>query len=611
MQFVTTDPDAARYLADVPGVRVTDVVQHAYANKPPRFDLRFGLNAAPVVHAALRFVHEQDALDMLCVRNYDEPLFKSRWANAAGALRVAPEVDDWKTYQWPGVEKLVTNGCGLLRWPPGAGKSRAGIATALAFPGPRIIVTRASNRAGYIYELAKWTGNARAYVIQGIRHDDEDLPEDYDFYITGVETLQFNIARLLRLIPKTIVWDESDLVKSAQRWQSVPKKEGAGVDFVRRRNRAASAQDLALAATHNFATTATLFPNRPRDGYAQGDLIEPGKWGSWGAYARRYCARVPNAFGGFDDNGSAFADELRMRWAAITHEVPQSAVNAEMPPIRIVPAFIPKEGQPDAEELREALAEGTSQEQSGLMQAALRARPYVLDRMEETVRAGGKVAIFTGWRADAERMAKAVSRRLGVGVRRGRARKGAEGEDAGASATPVVLIHGGTGTSGGRIAEMEPFILAPGGAVLIGTIGALGRSLDGLQCVNLALFQMLPYTPGEFEQAIGRFPRLGRIVPCLIELCVPLGSYAEKVVTILLEKGRQVCAIASTEVLSALPGVLLNGAGVERAFANILAGPASDEPSDFARDERVHVDSPNDTSNALDAIHATALDEEL
>lgn len=545
------------------------------------YGIIFGRNAMPVVNLALT---ARGLSEFALPPHLLDATSQVLWQGVQHRLR--PEAPDYKSWQLPGILKMLSQGCGLLRWPPGGGKSRAGIEIALALPGPRLILTRAANRAGYVYEMTLWTKDARAYIVNGLDNLGQDIPRDYDFVIAAIETLQFNILKLLTLNPRTIVIDESDLVRSNQRWQAVPKSAGAGVTFLRRRNRAASAQDLLIAADYRFLSTATLFPNKPKDGYAQGDLIEPAAWGHWGAFADRYCARRSNAWGGFEDSGADHLDELRMRWSAITHEVAQSTVNAEMPPVAIVPAFVPKDVQTGLTEADQTELSGADNVAAGgLMLAALRARGYVLDKMEEYVRAGKKVAILTGWQADAERTAAAVAKRLNATVRRGKRKKSdgtlPDGE------IPVVLVHGGTGVSSGRLRELEPYVLAVGAAVLIATIASVGRAIDGLQCTGLALFQMLPFAPGELEQAVGRFPRLGRTTPCLIELVIPLGTYAEKVAAILLEKAPAITRLAPTETVSALPSILLNGQGVERAFASILAGPGEGAVDTTPADEGI------------------------
>lgn len=561
-KIATDSDDVAERMCVVPGI----IVRPAPRVAQRKHELIFGRNCLPVVNDALRHAGLEQLVGGF--DKVDAALAAKAWARAQ--LRLRPDAVPWKSYQLPGVAKMLQMGMGLGRWPPGAGKSRLGITLGLGYDGPRIIVTKASNRAGYVHELKQWVVSPTWYIVTGHDNGGEELPPDVDFIICAVETLQWHIGRLVRVCPKVLIIDESDLVRSTQRWKAVPKMEGAGVDWTRQGNRAAAIEDLTSAVEHRFLTTGTLFPNKPKDGYAQGDLLEPGAWGKWSAYAARYCSRALNAWGGVDDSGADHLDELRSRWAAVSHEVTQAEVNLEMPPVRIVPAFIGSDEQPTSEELREELAGADSQERAGLMVASFRALPYVLDKTEESVRAGKKVAIFTGWRQDAERIAKAVAKRLGGGVRRGK--KAGAGAGASTGATPIVLVHGGTGDSAGRLDELVPYITATGGAVIIGTWGALGRATDGLQVTQHVLASMLPYTPGELEQGLGRFTRLGRVDSCLIELCVPLGSYAERVASILLDKGGPISRLAPTEVVSALPSILLNGAGADRAFKSIIGG---------------------------------------
>lgn len=564
----TKDDRAAAVLAQVPGVIVT----RERGRAGEYHAVKYGLNAAAVVE---RVLHEGGDLRGVGFTPDADHVARC-WGKARAQLSA---LVDFKKYQLPPIDFLFARGRGLIRAACGSGKSLMGIVGALGLGGRWLIVTKAANRAGYVKEFRKWTTldvASAVHVITGHDNEGREIPDDAMFAVVAVESLQFHAHRILRWCPTGTLWDESDLVKSNERWKAIPHENDAGVRFLRKRNRAATAQDISVGLTYSVLTTATPFPNTPRDGYAQGDLLEPAGFGTWANFATRYCARKKGTYG-VDDSGSANIDELRERWAAVSYEVDEKDVKAEMPPVRVEPVYIEKEDQTVPEDVRAELI-SHDEARAGLMLASLKARGYALSRTLEYVAAGKKVVLFTGWRADAERVAQVVSAALGSRVKRGGGKRKRAGganavDEAHASRVPVTLIHGGTGGSGTRLADIEEFVNTPGGGVLVGTIDALGRSVDGLQYVALALFLMLPWTPGALEQAVGRFPRLGRVDPCLIELLVPLGSYAERVMSDLIDKIKPIAVLAPSELNLGLRDAMFNGKGTDRAFELLLSSP--------------------------------------
>jgi len=79
------------------------------------------------------------------------------------------------------------------------------------------------------------------------------------------------------------------------------------------------------------------------------------------------------------------------------------------------------------------------------------------------------------------------------------------------------------------------FRKSEGPCILIGTGQAFGESVDGLQTADLAMFTMLPWRPGDFEQWKGRFDRLGGR-PTLLKVVLAKRTYDEKISGILAEK---------------------------------------------------------------------------
>ena len=96
----------------------------------------------------------------------------------------------------------------------------------------------------------------------------------------------------------------------------------------------------------------------------------------------------------------------------------------------------------------------------------------------------------------------------------------------------AVAYHGGV--------ERTPEVLADFKAgkrrVLVGTLGSLGESIDGLQCARVLVLVDRPWNPKGYDQAVGRLRRSGQERPVLVYHVTAEGTMDERVAEALTEK---------------------------------------------------------------------------
>ena len=109
----------------------------------------------------------------------------------------------------------------------------------------------------------------------------------------------------------------------------------------------------------------------------------------------------------------------------------------------------------------------------------------------------------------------------------------------------------------------------PGPCVLIGTGQAFGESVDGLQTADLAIFAMLPWRPGDFEQWKGRFDRLGGRAT-LLKVIVARGTYDEKIAGVLADKIVPITEFLEAEQYRGLGNKLLGIEDRDRVRVEII-----------------------------------------
>ncbi len=488
-------------------------------------------------------------------------------ANAKLALGVLREwVPAFLTdYQRAGVAAVLAmpDGSGHFWWSAGSGKTLGAIVWAAASRGRTVVVTKASVRGQWRGEVERFT-TLRPRLLAG--EQAEPISPDESFLILSYEILPAWIAEIERWgrglqIPISVVFDEAHKVKSHKRWDASPSEDGEKVSFSLKENVAAAAHRLSLLAGRRLATTATPIKDRPRDLWAQLDLVHPKAWGGYWDFAKRYCAARENAWGGWDDTGKSNVEELTGRLALVAHRVKHSQANRALPPKRRIVTFIPPEeqGRPAAgmaEEIRRASkAGGTALLEARLAEAAGKKRKRLLERIEEATGAKEKVIVFTGRRADCDALGEEIQKKL--------------------DGVTVWVGHGGH-TPEERDAMRAAYMAHPGPCVLVGTTDAWSEGLN-LQDTDLLLGAMLPYTPGAVVQLEGRVARLGQTRAVLVEYLIAEGTVDDRVSSILLGKLPAVEKVIESEEVAGFASTL-SGADdpkvMESLVAKILGGIA-------------------------------------
>lgn len=555
-----------------------------------------------------------EAVEQICADHAIE-IRSASWEKAPGkrptpkdeifaALKKAGEVKDFviedflTAYQW----EALSFGWGLSGvhfWhSTGAGKTLTGIVCGLSQPGTMLILTRAASRIQYAREVERFT-NLRAYVVRPssqLRKNSKRL-EDYleeckreqrrAVIVCGWENLVINEKVLIEAGIGPMICDEAHRAKNSKRFDviSLPdlseneaernkqikqdqdlakQKDGFIKDtedgrkmFVPHVSLATSAANVARYAKKRIATTATPIKDRVRDLYAQLDLVEPNAWGSTTAWQDRYCDRKPGIYGGFDTTGQSNIDELNARIAHVAHVLDYRQTHRGLPPKRRQSVYIPPEEQckPSAgfaAQLKEAAKRGPGAIlEAQLARSASMKRKSVLSLIESHVESGQKVVVFTGRKADCDK--------LGDEVRANQAVKHHNAQ--------VWSAHGETSTKA-RQEIIDDYMAHPGPCVLVGTGAAFGESLN-IHDTDAALFVMLPYDPGQLRQWEGRFCRLGQKRSVIIYYIIAEGTVDEHVANILIDK---------------LPAVEKIVGDVELAEAGpVLAGIDQIDPETFAQ----------------------------
>lgn len=542
------------------------------------------------------------------------PQFPGR--NAKAAL---PFIHDWipgflTPYQREGVQAILSipGESGHFWWSAGAGKTLGALIWALAV-GERltVVVTKAAIRPTWTREIRTYTKGVNWQVLEGMKPEGigtiaNDRPT---ILVTGYDTLPEWIGLIERLKPHNAIFDEIHKVKSHKRWSAEVDLAGEGpsvevltttgpeianpfgdapngsappiivpppkVTYTLNENQTAACYRLSRASRRRLGTTATPIKDRVRDLWAQLDLIHPWEWGGYWDWARRYCGAAEGLWGGMTDKGETNLGELKRRLQFVGHRVPYSVANRDLPPKRRLVTYLKvfEQVRPEggiAAELRSAGRQGANALlEARLMEAASRKRKAVLAHARDTLEAGEKVVIFTGRRIDCERLRKEADAWL-AGERQKDGTFGAKK----IAGLQIFSGHGGDSTDAREEIRLA-YMAAKGPTLLIGTGDAWGEGLD-LQDTDLAIFAMLPYTPGQIIQWEGRFTRRGQKRPVLIRYLICEGSIDEHVAMILLEKLPAVEKATDSDEISGL-GRELIGASEDELIASLCSKVLAEE----------------------------------
>lgn len=446
---------------------------------------------------------------------------------------------------------------------PGAGKTLIAIAWALAQQAAVgqlvVVVTRSAVRGQWLGELLRWSG-VEGHVLwpasapKRVRHQ---TVEEYlathqrpvvivgwealsDWVFTGDDVSTSTrprwpdgpLARLLlaQIVAPILVLDESHYAKD---WQRARKGQDAdGGEVYRDEQTVASAGAwLGRLSGPQLQTTGTPVAKAMSDLWAQLDILEPDRFGTFHAFSATYCGGKRGEFGWIADmsrppgvKGWDYlpnVHELRARRDPVRIRVPWKVALGELPPlIRVVQNIPPEDqGKPGTGFHAARRAAGGNKKRLAellLQEAAERCKAVALDLVREYLgrRDGhGKVLIFAGRNAGITDLAATIGK-LPI---KPKVWATSEGENADRSALAAA------------------YMAHPGPCVLVTTTEAMGES-SNLQDTDLLLWQKLPTTPRKLVQGEGRVRRLRMSRPCESRFLVPEGTYAEHLRAMLLDR---------------------------------------------------------------------------
>lgn len=399
---------------------------------------------------------------------------------------------------------------------------------------------------------------------------------NHNFFADGVNVHNSHVASNHKRREAVVQRDEEAM--EAARTEGKVK-----VQYRRLNNRFAAAEDLSRAAQYRLALTATPIRDRVRNLWGQVDLLMPRAWGSFYPWAYRYAGASQNPWGGINTDGrggDAAMAELVARLSFCTYYIPQSVTHRDLPPLRRQVTYIPPDelssGRDVLKELKEhGYNSAVGEVWAKLAHAAAMKRERIVDEVVSGAfkapdgASGGKVVVFTGLRADCEKIAAAVKK---------------ANKD-----LTVFSAHGGTAPKQ-RDEIREAYMAHPGPCVLVGTGDSFGESLN-LQDTDLAVIAMLPWTPGQIRQWEGRFKRHGMKRPVLVMYLVAEGTADEHVAHALLTKLPAVEMVAKDEVLTDFATDLRGDE--EAVAAGFLAKLTASDDEDEERDPDDEEEDPN------------------
>jgi hypothetical protein len=492
---------------------------------------------------------------------------------------------------------LERQGCALLREEAGAGKTvQAAVIAGLAPPGPVLVVTRDGSPVPQWCREAQRFLKTTAYELrpQSRRRKKDGTLEEYiarrqdagerPVVVCGWATLRVCAEEILAVGHYAqVVFDESHRAKSADR-RKYRRIDGEW-DFEHKTSQSAVAARVAEIAAGRLCTTATPIPDLRRDLWGQFSLISPPSWGvTRSRFGLRYCGGHEGQYG-FDDTGISNTPELEARMSFFFHDVPKSVSHAQLPPCRVEACYIPVERQDkpasgfkrEMKKLAKDSASGVSGASSELRElqlaeAATRKRTEVLAVTEEYAMRG-RVTLFTGRHRDCwelgERLAKQFKR--GRATRHIKVLVAIEKNEDGTYSLPSVQ----------RRQELLEEYRAADNAVLVGTAKAWGESLDGLQVSDMLGVVMLPWSPGDLVQWMGRVTRLGQDRSVTIMLFIAEQTVDDRVGASLMAKVPDAVRLGGNVELSNTRNAVL-GLDDKEAMAELVKKVCEGPPQEFA-----------------------------
>lgn len=445
-----------------------------------------------------------------------------------------------------------------------------------------LVICPASIRINWEKELTKWL--VRPMTI-GVAISNT-LPIDRDVVVINYDILKRHLEALTAGNFDMLIVDESHYIKNMKtlRYKMV--------------------QTISEKIARKVFLTGTPIPNRPKEGFAVFQLIDPITFANYWRYAYKFCAAKKGHFG-VDDNGSSNLNELqtilresfmirRLKKDVLTElptktrqviTLPENGlsklVGAEQKKIKEWEAAFKKaqckinalaENKDSDEYLQavralDSLVRIAFQDMSEVRrETSIAKAPYVVEHVKSLLEEIPKVVVFAHHHAVVDQLMEGL-----------------------ADFNPVRL----TGQDGinKKQAAVESFQNDPDVRVFVGSIQAAGVGIT-LTASSTVVFSELDWVPANMSQAEDRCHRIGQDDNVLIQHVVVDGSIDAKMAALLVSKQRVIDAaldnelepLDESEIISAILGAKVTA---EKAVAKrkadeiVTADMTDDEVADI------------------------------
>jgi len=426
----------------------------------------------------------------------------------------------------------------LIADEPGLGKTIQAIGFINCDPEIRrvLVVTKASLKENWKREMRKWLVRPMELGIATGQH----WPSHANGVIINYDVLGKHLKKLHAQTWDLVILDESAAIKNREAKRTVaivgrrasPKR---GLEAIP-----------PLPATRRVCLSGTPIENRPEELWTTLYFLDPGTWGSFWSYARRYCGMVNNGYG-VDTSGASNLEELQRRLReTVMIRRRKSEVLTELPPKTRVVVEIEAEDIADIvaeerrilakynEDLEAAQAKlelARASESDAEFKAAVKALasstvafdqmarvrhntavakvPSVIEALREDVEeVGNKILVFAHHKDVIEPLARAFPRSLTI-----------TGETPAEDRQGICDIFQ-------RDLQAGPFF---------GSIRACGEGLT-LTAARLVVFAEEDWVPGKVSQAEDRAHRIGQKDNVLVKHYVLPGTIDAHMIQTIIEK---------------------------------------------------------------------------
>ena len=456
-------------------------------------------------------------------------------------------------YQRAGVEYMLPRPAVLLADQQGLGKTiQSLIIINMRDPVEALIVCPSILKYQWLKQARKWMiGHITAYVYESkkIRYYKSQLTRHNKqtvLHIINYDILEKFYDRLSRLNINFFIADESHKIKTPTA------------------KRTKISQDLAKKCKWKMFITGTPIYNKPKDLYVVLNLIDPGMFNNFNAFAERYCGAKRVSVGKgkkvMKFEGATNVEELntilranymvRRMTSDVLKDLPEKIKDVIVLNESDLDGVVKKEQKAiedskleeetlkkEAEQLRELAKDNQAYEEvykdkvkklrevkfknfgeiSRIRkELAVKKVPYVVDFVKETLENSNdeqsKIVVFAHHTEVIETIARELK-----------------------EFNPVVIM--GKTNEQERQRAIELFRHKNNTRVFIGSMGASGTGVDGLQdnC-NTVVFAELDWTPALVDQAEARLRRIGQKNTVWVYHIVADGSIDSRIVKLMMEK---------------------------------------------------------------------------